>query len=190
MIKLENLSLRDNIIINGKKYAINSKIKLSDIDNNKEILRYELKNYEDSIKIVDIDLSIKKYQLLTNFRPDSFFSEEEITQKSESKIKCRLMILDCFGTARYSVADVILLKEYKAEDKLTVIEESRDKKIYYTGIHGNILDIKVQRQEREENINNIKMVDNIIKENILAKKLPIILVAIIVILLLFVAMIV
>lgn len=189
MIKLENLSLRDNVIINGKKYAVNSKIKLSDIDNKKEILRYELKNYEDSIKWIDIDLEIKKYQLLTNFRPDSFFSEDELIKKNQQEIECRLMILDCFGTARYNVADFIILKEYKIENRLTVIEDNRRNKIYYTGIHGDISEISVEREEKYSSNNNIRMVDNIVKENILAKNLPIILVLIIIFLIVFVAII-
>lgn len=161
-----NLNLNDSIIIDSVRYNIFAKIRFSNIDEKRDVVRYYIKREKNKndIYILELESGKETIYLATEFTGKDFLEKKALEKK-------RLMIGDAVGIQHYEIASCIYYKRYVEDKMIIVIEEGLSKKHYFKGWTGDILDITiVNNKNRDKNLNVKHRKINMVETKLIKKQ--------------------
>lgn len=160
--RIFNLNLKDNIIIDSVRYNITGKIKFSNIDEKRSIIRYYIRENHNSKSsyIVELETGSDIIYILNECENECIIANKRM-QENVTLDKRRLMVLDIIGIQNYYVASYVFYKRYiyKDNDKVEIIEKNENEKKYFNGRITNITSMHID----DENSKNKKI--NFMKNN-------------------------
>ena len=186
--KFLGLSIKESILIKDIKYNIIAKVKFSNIDEKRDIVRYLIRkgDADEHTKLLEFDTELMNYTILSEFTVSSLFEEKSLIDEYNLE-DMRFMVIESIGIKTYNITSYIGYKKYisKNSNKSILIETSFAGEKYFKGNIGKLSDINIYK-EKVKNTIQVKMVDEVVTENESMKKIKLFLGIVILIILLLI----
>ena len=187
--KFLGLSIKESILIKDIKYNIIAKVKFSNIDEKRAVVRYLIRkeDADEHTKWLEFDTGLMNYTVLSEFTVSSLFEEKSLIDEYNLEAM-RFMVIESIGIKTYNITSYIGYKKYisKSSNKSILIEKNCASEKYFSGNIGGISDINIYKEKIKNNNMQVKVVDEVVTENESMKKIKLFLCVIIVIILLLI----